>query len=126
MIALCAMYCRGGCAASPSSATRPNTQVRNVAGVHRLVCDESHSGNGVQAVGRDDELGAALAAGGTHRWGAALCSSGPMLHDVQHIAVGGSDEEPANSPGLGAQRVNDLVAAPSCLLVGGVNVIDVH
>ena len=43
-----------------------------------------------------------------------------MLCDVEHVAVRCPDEEPAHTPGLGSQRVHDLVPA----LLGLVELLD--
>src|ERR1700704_2868976 len=50
----------------------------------------------------------------------------PMVHDVDYIAVGCSDEEPAHPPWLGGYRMHDLVAEFLSFCVGTFDVIRVN
>ena len=48
-----------------------------------------------------------------------------MAHDVDDVAVWGSDEEPAHTPGLCRCRMHDLVAEFLSLFIGTFDVIRV-
>ena len=53
-----------------------------------------------------------------------LEESVPVLGDVEDVAIGRPDEEPANAPRLGREWVHDLLPTPLRLVERGLHVIN--